>query len=65
MAPEILTRNELTEERTADASTLPLTSALLEFAARAISFQTPGHRGGRSCRTAPRVGTGAGESRVP
>jgi arginine/lysine/ornithine decarboxylase len=65
MAPEALTRNELTDDRTADVSAFPLTAALLEFAARAISFQTPGHRGGRSCRTTPRVGSGAGESRVP
>jgi len=65
MAPETLTWKELTEDRTADVSTLPLTSALLEFAARAISFQTPGHRGGRSCRPAPRAGSGAGEPRVP
>jgi arginine/lysine/ornithine decarboxylase len=65
MAPETLKRNDLTEERASNVSTLPLTTALLEFAARAISFQTPGHRGGRSCRTTPRVGSGAGDSRVP
>jgi hypothetical protein len=28
----------------------PLTSALLEVAAVGVSFATPGHRSGRSCR---------------
>jgi len=65
MAPQTMKRNDLTEDPAIDASTLPLTTALLEFAARAISFQTPGHRGGRSCRTTPRVSSGAGDARVP
>ncbi len=64
MTPETLKRDDLTEERASSVNALPLTTALLEFSARAISFQTPGHRAGRSCRTTTRVGSGAGESRV-
>jgi arginine/lysine/ornithine decarboxylase len=64
MTPEILKQDAPTQERTSSVSTHPLTTALLEFSARAISFQTPGHRGGRSCRTTTLVGSGAGESRV-
>jgi hypothetical protein len=30
-------------------SRMPLTQALLDVAARGVSFATPGHRGGRSC----------------
>jgi len=29
---------------------LPLTAALLKVSAAGLSFATPGHRGGRSCR---------------
>ena len=29
---------------------MPLTAALLRVAATAVSFATPGHRSGRSCR---------------
>lgn len=35
-----------------DAVRTPLTAALLEAARRGTSFATPGHRCGRSCRTA-------------
>ena len=30
--------------------TTPLTAALLKVSAAGLSFATPGHRGGRSCR---------------
>jgi hypothetical protein len=64
MAPQTLKRNDLTEDPASDVSPLPLTTALLEFAARAISFQTPGHRGGRSCRATARVSGGDGDARA-
>jgi hypothetical protein len=65
MAPKALRWQVIEAEDTSEAATLPLTAALLEFADRAISFQTPGHRGGRSCRTVPRIETRAGDWRVP
>lgn len=46
-----------------DVTRMPLTAALLELAAKGLSFQTPGHRCGRSCGAVPRadlVATGSG-----
>jgi hypothetical protein len=34
--------------------TTALTDALIDVALRGVSFATPGHRGGRSCRLTPR-----------
>ena len=36
-----------------DDATMPLTAALLMLATKVVSFATPGHRSGRSCRVLP------------
>ena len=49
--------DDIRDEETTDASgevsldeATPLTAALLKVSAAGLSFATPGHRGGRSCR---------------
>lgn len=41
--------NDANGEVSLDAA-MPLTAALLRVSAAGLSFATPGHRGGRSCR---------------
>ena len=49
--------DDIRDDETTDASgevsldeATPLTAALLKVSAAGLSFATPGHRGGRSCR---------------
>ena len=44
---------DVCRERGSDNWNMSLTAALLEVAVNGVSFATPGHRCGRSCRAVP------------
>jgi hypothetical protein len=44
---------EVCRERVSDNWKMSLTAALLDVAVNGVSFATPGHRCGRSCRAVP------------
>ena len=57
-------KNERRQTDQWSSASMPLTAALLELAAKGTSFQTPGHRCGRSCGVVPHADFAAAGSGV-